>query len=42
MVHLWHSSTACFPRERLEMAPVYQTSFTDEHEKHFFKLGPFT
>lgn len=37
MVHLYHSYTVCFPRERLEMAPVYQISFIDKHEKIFLK-----
>ena len=37
MVHLYHSYTACFPRERLEMAPVYQIRFIDKHEKIFLK-----
>lgn len=35
VVHLEHSSVASSPRERLEMALVYQISFTDEHVKNF-------
>lgn len=41
VVHLEHSSMASSPREKLEMALVYQISFTDQHVK-IFKAGSFT